>query len=88
MAYDMQLDKAGIVAFLAHMWHIWLDHSEWERAAERAIVSDRQTGKSPDEKRRPFCLLQSDEGLWILTQRELAKQHPNSTPQDLWLPTQ
>jgi hypothetical protein len=84
----MQLDKAGIVAFLVHVWHIWLDHSEWERVAERAIVSDRQTRKSPDEERHPCCLLQSDEGLWILTQRELAKQHPNSTPQELRLPTQ
>ncbi len=87
-AMFMQLDEAGIVAFLAHVWHIWLDHSKWERAAEGAIISDRQTRKSPDEERRPCCLLQSDEGIWILTQRKLAKQHPNSTPQDLWLLTQ
>jgi hypothetical protein len=36
-AMVMQLDKAGMVAFLAHVWHIWLDHSDWERVAERAI---------------------------------------------------
>jgi hypothetical protein len=87
-AMFMQLDEAGIVAFLAYVWDIRLDHSEWERAAEWAIVSDRQTRKSPNEERHPCCLLQSDEGLWILTQCKLAKLHPNCTPQDLRLPTQ
>jgi hypothetical protein len=84
----MQLDEAGIVAFLAHVWHIWLDHAVWEQAAERAIESDRRTRKSPDEERHPCCLLQSDEGLWILTQCKLAKLHPNCTSHDLRLPTQ
>jgi hypothetical protein len=37
----MQLNEAGIVAFLTHVWHIQLDHAKWELAAERAIVSDR-----------------------------------------------
>ncbi len=37
----MQLDEAGTVTFLAHVWHIRLDHAVWEQAAERAFESDR-----------------------------------------------
>jgi hypothetical protein len=55
-----------------------------EAAAERAIMKNRQTGQSPEDKACQTCSLDSDESLWILTQCELAKLHPGSSPQDLW----
>ncbi len=52
-------------------------------AAESAIVNDRRTGKGPNNEARGWYLLDSNEGLRILMQRELAQLHPSSTPQDL-----
>jgi hypothetical protein len=55
----------------------------WEAAAESAIINDRRTRKCPDNEVCRWYLLDSNKGLWILMQQELAKLHPSSTPQDL-----
>jgi hypothetical protein len=80
----MLLDVAGMVAFNEHVKFMRDIQSEWEAVAERVIVQDRLAGTNPNDEARLGCLLYSDEGLWICTQRELANRHPNSSPQDLW----
>jgi hypothetical protein len=80
----MQLGVAGTAAFLAHVEFVRWRHSKWKAAAEWVIMKDRQTGQSPDGKACWTCSLDSNESLQILAQRELAKLHPSSSPQDLW----
>ncbi len=79
----MLLGEAGTLAFFRFVCKIHAEQSMWEAAAESAIINDRWTGKCPDNEARRWYLLDSNEGLWILTQQELAKLHPSSTPQDL-----
>ncbi len=80
---DMLLGEAGTLAFFRFVHEIHAEQSMWEVTAESAITNDRRTGKCPDNEACRWYLLDSNEGLWILTQQELAKLHPSSTPQDL-----
>jgi hypothetical protein len=80
---DMQLGEAEIFAFFRFVCKICTEQSKWEVAAESAIVNDRRTGKGPDNEACGWYLLDSNKGLWILMQQELAQLHPSSTPQDL-----
>jgi hypothetical protein len=79
---DMLLGEAGTLAFFRFLRKICAEQYMWEAAAESVIINDRRTGKCPDDEARRYYLLDSNEGLWILTQQELAKLHPSSTPQD------
>jgi hypothetical protein len=85
---DMLLGEAGTRAFYKYVSEICEEQATWEARAESAIRKDRQTGKSPDDEARRSYLLDSNKGLWILTQRELANLNPSSTPQDIRLITQ
>jgi hypothetical protein len=82
----MGLDTAGAIALLAHVQFIRKIYSEWEKMAEKAIEKDRRTRGSPNNEGRLGW--DSNESLWISTQRKLAKLHLNRTPKDLWQPTQ
>jgi hypothetical protein len=79
----MQLGVTGTAAFLAHVEFVCWRHFKWEAAAEWAIMKDRQIRQSPDDEAHQTCSLDSNESLWILVQRKLAKLHPGSSPQDL-----
>ncbi len=85
---DMLLGEAGTVAFYKYVSEICEEQSTWEAKAESAIKKDRQTGKSPNDEACRCYLLDTNKGLWILTQQELANLNPSSTPQDIWLITQ
>jgi hypothetical protein len=71
----MQLGEAGIFAFFRFVHKIRAEQSEWEVAAESAIVNDRLTGKDPNNEARGWYLLDSNAGLWIL----ISKSWPSST---------
>ncbi len=83
----MALDKAGARALLAHVGFLRRSHSEWDKKATEAIENDRRNRGSHDNDRR-FLSWNTDEDLWISTQRELAKLHPNRTPKELRQPSQ
>ena len=78
----MALDRAGACALLAHVGFLRRSHSEWDKKATEAIENDRRNSGSPDDDRR-LLSWNTDEALWISTQRELAKLHPNRTPKEL-----
>jgi hypothetical protein len=78
----MALDKAGARALLAHVGFLWRNHFEWDKKATEAIEKDRRNGGSLDNDKR-LLSWNTDEDLWISTQRELAKLHPNRTPKEL-----
>ncbi len=58
------------------------NHFEWDKKATEAIEKDRRNGGSLDDDKR-LLSWNTDEDLWISTQRELAKLHPNRTPKEL-----